>query len=230
MKPTTAKAIHVVVAAVALVAIVWQLALIVNGAAVLNESSRPDLAVRLARFVSYFTVLSNLLVLGCSVVLARDPAHDGLRWRVVRMATMVGITVTAVVHWFFLRPILHLTGSSYVVDKLLHVVVPLLAVAVWVAAGPRGQAARPQVLGALLWPLAWGAFTVVRGSITGWWPYPFMDVGSLGWARVLLNLAGVAVLFGACGAVVVAVDRWLGSRAQPSVRRLGPRWCGDGRQ
>ena len=217
VKPTYAKAIHAFVAAVALVAIVWQLALIVNGAAVLNESSRPDLAVRLARFVSYFTVLSNLLVLGCSVVLARNPAHDGLRWRVVRMATMVGITVTAVVHWFFLRPILHLTGSSYVVDKLLHVVVPLLAVVAWVAAGPRGQAARPQVLGALLWPLAWGAFTLVRGSVTGWWPYPFMDVGTLGWVRVLLNLGGVAVLFGACGAVLVAVDRRLGSRQKLSV-------------
>ena len=74
MKPTTARAVHLVVAVVAAVAVVWQLALIVNGEAVLNESSRPDLAVRLARFVSYFTILSNLLVLGCSVVLAAGPA------------------------------------------------------------------------------------------------------------------------------------------------------------
>jgi hypothetical protein len=195
------------------VAIVWQLALVVDGAAVLNESARPDLPVRLARFVSYFTVLSNLLVLGCSVVLARDPLHDGVRWRVVRMATMVGIVVTGVVHWLLLRPLLHLTGSSFVVDKLLHLVVPVLAVLAWVVAGPRGQAARPQVLGALLWPLLWGAFTLVRGSVTGWWPYPFLDVDTLGWGRVLLNLAGVAVLFGLCGALLVIADRALGCRS-----------------
>lgn len=213
MKPTTARALHGLVAVVAAVAVVWQLALIVNGEAVLNESSRPDLAVRLARFVSYFTVLSNLLVLGCSAVLARNPLHDGLRWRLVRMATMVGITVTGVVHWFLLRPLLDLSGGSYVVDKLLHVVVPVLALVAWVVAGPRGQAARPQVLGALVWPLLWGALTLLRGSITGWWPYPFIDVDELGWARVLVNLAGVAVLFGVVGAAFVAADRALARRS-----------------
>lgn len=214
--PTTARAVHGVVTVVAAVAVLWQLALIVNGEAVLNESSRPDLAVRLARFVSYFTVLSNLLVLGCSVVLARNPLHDGLRWRLVRMATMVGITVTGVVHWFLLRPLLDLSGASFVVDKLLHVVVPLVALVAWVVAGPRGQAARPQVLGALLWPLLWGGLTLLRGSVTGWWPYPFIDVYELGWARVLLNLVGVAVLFGLCGFAFVAADRALARRSPRS--------------
>lgn len=218
MRPSTARAVHGVVAVVAAVAILWQLGLIVNGEAVLNETSRPDLAVRLARFVSYFTVLSNLLVLGCSAVLARDPQHDGLRWRLVRMATMVGITVTGVVHWFLLRPLLDLSGSSYVVDKLLHVVVPILALVAWVVAGPREQAARPQVLGALLWPLLWGAFTLARGSVTGWWPYPFIDVDELGWGQVLLNLVAVAVLFGLCGFGFVAADVALARRSRRSPR------------
>jgi hypothetical protein len=213
LSPTSARAVHTVVAVVALIALVWQLALIVNGQAVLNESSRPDLAVRLARFISYFTVLANLLVLACSVVLARNPLHEGTRWRVLRMATMVGITVTGIVHWFFLRPLLDLSGGSYVVDKLLHVVVPVLAVVAWVVAGPRSQAARPQVLGALLWPLLWGAVTLVRGSITHWWPYPFMNVDDLGWGRVLLNLLGVAVLFAAFGFAYVAADRALARRS-----------------
>ncbi len=216
VKPTTAKAVHAVVALFAGVALIWQLVLIVNGAAVLNEASRPDLAVRLARFVSYFTVLANLLVLGCSIVLARNPLYDGVRWRVVRMATMVSIAVTGVVHWFFLRPLLHLTGGSYVVDKLLHVVVPLLAVLAWVVVGPRRQAARPQVLGALLWPVLWVAFTLVRGSITGWWPYPFVDVDTHGWGRVLLNLVGIAVLFGVLGAAFAVADRALARRSAPS--------------
>ena len=193
----------------AAVAVIWQLALVVGGEAVLNESARPDLAVRLARFISYFTILSNLLVLGCSAMLARNPLQDGPRWRVVRMATLVGITVTGVVHWFLLRPLLDLSGGSYAVDKLLHVVVPVVAVLAWVVAGPRGQAGRPQVLGALLWPLLWGAFTLVRGSATGWWPYPFIDVDTHGWGQVLLTLLGVAVLFGLCGAAYVALDRVL---------------------
>lgn len=60
--------------------------------------------------------------------LALEPRRDGRVWRVVRLDALVGITVTGVVHWFLLRPLLELDGMSYVTDKLLHVAVPLLAV------------------------------------------------------------------------------------------------------
>ena len=69
------------------------------------------------------------------------------------------------------------------------------------------------MLGALLWPLLWGGFTLVRGSVTGWWPYPFLDVDTHGWGRVLLTLAGVALPFALCGALLVAADRALGRRS-----------------
>jgi hypothetical protein len=52
-----ARLVHGAVAAVAVVAVVWQLVLVVQGASVLDETSRPDLGTRLARFISYFTVL-----------------------------------------------------------------------------------------------------------------------------------------------------------------------------
>jgi len=213
VKPSSARALHGVVAVVATFAIVWQLVLIVNGAAVLDETAAKPLGTRLVEFIGYFTVLSNILVAGVSATLARDPEHDGRVWRVVHLATLVGIAVTAVVHWFFLRPILDLTGSSYVVDKLLHVVVPLLFVVVWVAAGPRRQTTRAEVLPMLVWPALWGAYTLVRGSVADFWPYPFMDVDELGWGHVLLNLAGVAVLFGIVGLACVAADRALARRS-----------------
>ncbi len=216
MKPTTARALHGAVAVVALIALVWQLVLIVDGRAVLNETAVKPLSTRLVEFVSYFTVLSNILVTYVSAVLTRDPEHDGAVWRVVQMATLVGIAVTAVVHWFFLRPILHLTGSSYVVDKLLHVVVPLLFIVVWVLAGPRRQATRRAILPMLLWPALWGVYTIVRGFAADFWPYPFMNIDKLGWGHVLANLAGVAVLFGILGLVFVALDGWLSRRAESS--------------
>jgi hypothetical protein len=213
VKPTTARVVHAVVAVVATIALVWQLALVVNGAAVLDETAAKPLGTRLVEFIGYFTVLSNLLVAVVSATLAGNPEHDGRVWRVVAMAALVGITVTAIVHWFFLRPILDLTGSSYVVDKLLHVVVPLLFVVAWFAVGPRGQSTSAEVLPMLLYPALWGVYTLVRGSIVEFWPYPFMDVDSLGWGLVLLNLVGVAVLFGVLGAAYVAADRALARRS-----------------
>ena len=216
VKPTTPRAVHGLVAVGATVAVVWQLVLVVNGAAVLDETAAKSLGTRLVEFISYFTILSNLLVIVVSAVLARDPAQDGRVWRVVHLATVVGITVAGVVHWFLLRPILDLSGSSYVVDKLLHVVVPLLFVTAWVAVGPRRQSTRAEVLPSLLWPLLWGAYTLVRGALVHFWPYPFIDVDALGWGQVLLNLAGVAVLFGIVGLAFVAADRALARRSPPA--------------
>ena len=119
-------------------------------------------------------------------------------------------------HWFFLRPLLDLHGWAFVTDKLLHVVVPLLAVAGWVAFGPRRRLdVADRVLPALLWPAAWLVYTLVMGAITSWYPYPFLDVGVHGYGTVLVTSLLVAVALLAVLAVLVLVDRPL-RREEPA--------------
>ena len=209
------RSIHVAVASVAAAAVLWQLLLVVQGRAVLDETVVPPLGSRLVNFLSFFTIQSNLLVLATSSALAVDPRRDGRLWRAARMDAIVGITVTALVHWFFLRPLLHLTGASFVVDKLLHVVVPLLAVAAWVLVGPRDQATHAVVLPALAWPLAWSVYTLGRGAATHWYPYPFLDADRLGYPRTLVNVAAVAVLLAAVSMLMAWLDSRLGRAADP---------------
>ena len=182
---SAARAWHATTAAVAVSALVLQLWLVVTGAAVLVDEDPPSLAVRLGRLVSYFTIQSNLLVAWAAVTLARDPARDGSAWRVLRLAGVVGIAITGVVHWVALRPLLDLDGASWVADKLLHVAVPLLAVVGWALFGPRPRVGRREVGLALLWPVAWLGWTLTIGAATGWYPYPFLDVDDRGWASVL---------------------------------------------
>ena len=96
------RAYHALTAAVALVALVLQLVLVVKGSAILVEENPPSMGDRLLRFLAYFTVQSNLLVLVTTAQLARRPARDGTAWRVVRTMAISGITVTGLVHWFLL--------------------------------------------------------------------------------------------------------------------------------
>ncbi len=175
-------------------AVIFQLVLIVRGGHVLEETAVPPLATRLARFVSYFTILSNLLVALTTTPLALGRPTTSRLWRVLRLDAVVGIAVTGLVHWLFLRPLLHLHGTDYAADKLLHVVVPLLAVVGWLAFGPRGAADRSLLLPSLIYPLGWLGLTLVRGGITGWYPYPFLDMGTHGYGTVLVNCLLVAVL------------------------------------
>lgn len=206
-----ARAWHLLTAAVALVALVLQLVLVVRGGRVLSESYPPSLGERLLRFVAYFTVESNVLVLVTTARLARDPAYDGGWWRVVRVDAVTGIAVTGLVHWFLLRPLLHLDGADLVADRLLHVVVPVLSVVGWLLFGPRPRVDWSACLRALAWPVGWVVLILVSGGWTGWYPYPFLDHRLHGWGHVVVVCAGITVLF----VVLLAAQREYDRRRAP---------------
>jgi len=182
----------------AAVAVVFQLYLVWQGHAVLDETNRPSLGTRLERFFSYFTVLSNILVAATSLAMAFRVKETQL-WRVLRLDALVGIAVTGVVHWFFLRPILDLHGQDYVADKLLHVAVPLVAVVGWLVFGPRGWLNSRVLVLSAIYPALYFAWTLIHGAIVDWYPYPFTDVNLHGYGVILLNGLGVVALFGAFG-------------------------------
>jgi hypothetical protein len=209
MTTTRAARVHAVVAAVAWFSLVLQLALVLTGEAVLVEEDPPGTAARIYRFFAYFTIQSNILVALSSTVLARDPLLDRPAWRVVRLAGIVGITVTGLVHFFLLRPLLDLDGASWAADKLLHMVVPVLAIAAWAWAGPRPRFTWRAAAYALAWPLAWLVWTLVVGQVDGWVPYPFLDATEEGWGSVVVVSAGITALFGALFALAARVDRRL---------------------
>src|SRR3954451_24012468 len=100
MRPSYARTWHAVTALVAIAALVLQLVLVLQGGRVLDEVDPPGTGMRLYRLLAYFTIESNLLVAVAAVTLALDPARDGGWWRVLRLAGLVAITVTAVVHFF----------------------------------------------------------------------------------------------------------------------------------
>ena len=209
---THARRWHALTAVVAVGALTLQLVLVVTGYGALLDEEQPGLGIRLGRLVSYFTIQSNVLVAAGAITLARDPARDGAGWRVLRLAGLVGITVTGLVHFFLLRPLLDLHGWSYVCDKLLHMVVPALAIIGWAVFGPRPRVSGRAIAWALAWPVAWTAWTLAVGGVTGWFPYPFLDFDEKGWASVLVVCGGITALFLALFGVAWALDRRLRSR------------------
>ena len=71
---------------------------------------------------------------------------------------------------------------------------------------------------AMLWPMAWFIYILIYGRITKWYPYPFVDVTTHGYLRVVVNgILVVAVL------LVVTSLFWLGDRRlRATDGRLGP--------
>ena len=213
-----ARAWHAVTAVVTIAAIVLQLVLVIRGGVVLDETTKFGLGERLWHFVSYFTIQSNLLVALTAVQLAQVPDLDGRAFRALRLAGLLGITVTGVVHFTLLRPLLDLDGWDYFADKLLHMVVPALAILGWAIFGPRPRIDRQALVPALAWPIVYLVYTLAVGAANGWYPYPFLDVDEEGWASVLVVSVGVTAVFLVFYALAGLVDRRASSRWSRSPR------------
>lgn len=213
--PAVARCWHLATALVPLASLVAQLVLVVRGADVLVQDGyqEPSTALRVANFFSYFTVQSNLLVVLAALPLAIDPRRDGRLFRVVRLAGLLGISVTGVVYATVLAPLVDLDGVAMLTNIGFHYLTPLLAVIGWALFGPWPRFDRRVLLITLAWPVAWLAYTLVRGEIVDWYPYPFIDVGELGYARTLVNSAGVTALLLGVGWLFLTGDRRLGDRA-----------------
>lgn len=94
---------------------------------------------------------------------------------------------------------------------------PLAYWAWWLSCVPHGALRWRDVAGWLLFPLGYVIWVFLRGAWVGEYPYPFIDVGQLGWARVGVNALGVMAVFVVLGLVVVGLDRLLDRHREPAV-------------
>jgi len=170
---------------------------------------------RLEKYFSYFTILTNILVALALTLPLLGPASSAGIWsrsEGVRAATTMYAVVVGVIYHLLLRATWQPQGFQIVTDTLLHTVMPLAILIDWIAFTPKGQLRWIDAVKWLAFPLAFGAWTLLHGTIGGWYPYWFIDVGDLGYARVLINLAGLLAFFGIVGLIVVAIDRTFGRR------------------
>jgi hypothetical protein len=170
-------------------------------------------AARVGNLFTFFTILSNLLVAATDIVLAVRPDARSTVARVARFDAVLSITITGVVYHLLLAELYHLHGAEEFANQLFHTVTPIVTVVGWLLFGPRGRVDARVVALAMLYPPAWLAFTLARGAVIGWYPYPFVDVATLGYGRVALNCAGITLLFLGLAACFAVTDRFLNRRA-----------------
>jgi uncharacterized membrane protein len=168
------------------------------------------LITRLIRIISFFTIESNILSAIVSAQLARNPNRDGPVWRVVRLATLFGITVTGIVYSTVLARMHEPHGwEQTFTNTVFHYIVPIAMVLGWLAFGPRPRITGRVIGWSLVWPLLYMGYTLAHGAASKWYPYPFTDVTTHGYGRVIVNALLVTVVFGVVGALFALGDRRL---------------------
>jgi hypothetical protein len=158
-----------------------------------------------ANFFSYFTILTNVLVGVTMLVAALLTAAGRLETLdVVRGAAAVYALVVGIGFAVLLSGLEDVAFTAVPWDNVvLHYLVPAAVLVDLVLDPPRRRLRFVPSLGWLAFPLAYLAYSLVRGEITGWYPYPFLDpatdgVGGIALTTLALLVLGAVLTLGAC--------------------------------
>ncbi|MEU8898061.1 Pr6Pr family membrane protein [Nocardia sp. NPDC048505] len=175
-----------------------------------QQSGTPGYTV--AAYLSSFTVQSNILAVAILFLGGlRDPS--GRRWQLWRGAATLYLVITGIVYAVLLSNVA-LGPEDPWISAVLHRVLPIVLVVDWVAA--------PYVLGVsarlvatwLAYPAVYAAYTLFRGLIVNWYPYPFLDPRGQGYVSMTVGLVVLGVAFALLAVAVLALSELTG------------RWCG----
>jgi hypothetical protein len=162
------------------------------------------------RYFSFFTVLTNLIVVVCCTFLLLKPTSHAANFfsqPVTLTAIAVYISVVAIVYNSILRFLWKPEGLQLVVDELLHPVIPVLFVIMWLLFIRNGALKWRDIYVWLIYPLVYIVYILIRGALSGFYPYPFINVTELGYNTVLINSVGLLLVFLFFSLLFVAIEK-----------------------
>lgn len=160
-------------------------------------------------------MLTNILVTLIATRLTWSGPGGGLLGRPGTLGSAaVYIVVVGPIYALLLRSLWAPTGLQKLADAILHTLLPVLFVLWWLLYAPKQGLRWSEPLRWHGYPLAYFAFSVVLGALTGRYLYPFAELGNLGAVRVLRNAALLLLLFWGLGMATVTLARHGRTRAR----------------
>jgi len=176
-------------------------------------------------FFSYFTILGNIFAV---VVFAygayrlfsgNDTAshvYDRLRGANTLYMAVVGIVFALLLSGVTAQ----LDSNVRWVNTVVHYVMPVVVVADWFLVPPQTRLTFRDVLWWMTIPLLYLVYSLIRGPVADWYPYPFLDAETLGYGRIVRTSITIAIGTALGGYAIVALANELRSR-QWSLGPLG---------
>ncbi|ASZ66525.1 Pr6Pr family membrane protein [Bacillus cereus] len=162
-------------------------------------------------FFSFFTIESNILVACILLLSSIGTATFGRseQFSILRGAATVYILTTGLVYFLLLRGLEESLQTAIPwVNTVLHYIMPIAMLLDWILNPPIKKITWKQAASWLLFPCFYVVYSLIRGPIVNWYPYPFLDPRIGGYGKVLLYSIGIAVVIGA----ICILVRFLGNR------------------
>lgn len=151
------------------------------------------------QYTGYYTIITNTF---CALVAAAciAPARFGrfaatLRSPITVTAAAVSIFMVGMLYVTLLTQVHHPKGLEHLTNLLLHYLIPPLFSYFWWQVVPQGSLDWRDAWRCMALPAAYLIYLAVRGAATGLYPYYFVDVSQLGYARAAINALVIAAVF-----------------------------------
>jgi hypothetical protein len=171
-----------------------------------------SVAWAIVQILSFYTIQTNLLIAVALASILLAPASNWGRFfsRVsVLTAIAVYISIVGLVFEFILKGLAKLEGLFILTDFLLHTVSPILFVLFWLIFVPKEIIKWKQILPWAIFPLLYLVYSLIRGAITGLYPYHFINAANIGYKQVAINSFFVLLVFLILSTVFIAISRAL---------------------
>ncbi len=164
----------------------------------------------LITYFSFFTILTNILA---ATALTASPVRGGpgvagfFSRPTVQTGIAASIAVVGIAYSLLLQHLWDPKGLQLVADVVLHHVMPVLFLVYWWVAVRKAELRVANIPLWTLYPIVYFLFAMLRGALSGAYPYPFIDARQLGYPQALANAAGILLGFVAVALLLVASGR-----------------------
>lgn len=173
----------------------------------LNDAHYSSALAGLVQLFSFFTILTNTLAAVVLSAVALAPSGGIAQNAPLRAAVTLYIGFVAVVYHILLAPLFSPSGLIWLLDQMLHTALPALYIGLWIVFAPMAGLRFIHALYWLIYPLAYCAYAMLRGAITGLYPYFFLDPAPAGYGPVLQMVALLVAAFLLVGLAQIALCR-----------------------
>lgn len=147
-------------------------------------------------FFSFFTVQSNILAAATLLLSALAvAANKNGRLDIIRSAVTVYILIVGIGFSILLSGLEDIALTAVPWDNtVLHYIIPAAVLVDFLIDRPKRTLSFKSNLIWLLFPVAYVAYSLIRGALTSWYPYPFLNPTTKGYAAVATTVFGLLVL------------------------------------
>ena len=169
-----------------------------------------DVFLAFSNHFSYFTIQSNLMVLiwlTIAIIYNNRENKPKILGAIPRGAVTVYITVTFLIFAIILAPGYIPQGLALYTNTISHYILPIAFIIDWAFTETEKKYEWRYDVYWLIYPILYLIYTLVRGAITNFYPYFFLDLNVLSVIELVVYVIGLIILFLILGAIYIFANR-----------------------